>query len=249
MNLGEIFQPDLDEGINDPNIFKAVFMAGPPGAGKNMIIRALGLNAAGLRLQDTDHTLAYLNKASVKSGRPADLHSDEAYGRSLNTTLRRQHYIQQEMLGLIINTTGRDASMTQELNLKLRKAGYSTFMVFVDVHEEVATQRIGNRAASATDLKDKRPVGNDYFKAAYKASKENATFYALMFGDNFALVDNSADYGMLDNKGNIASTDGKQQMDVLTKIASRKIARFLAAPLSPIAQQIVDATKNANFNR
>ena len=33
----------LDEGINDPGIFKAIILAGGPGSGKTGIARALGL--------------------------------------------------------------------------------------------------------------------------------------------------------------------------------------------------------------
>ena len=46
MLINEINQP-VDEGAYDPHIFKAVFMAGSPGAGKstvaNMLFRGSGL--------------------------------------------------------------------------------------------------------------------------------------------------------------------------------------------------------------
>ena len=53
MLLFELDQ-SLREGIHDPNIFKAVFIAGPPGAGKNTVIKELGLHSSGLKLQDID---------------------------------------------------------------------------------------------------------------------------------------------------------------------------------------------------
>lgn len=31
MQLNEFYTADLEEGVNDPGIFKAIFMAGPPG--------------------------------------------------------------------------------------------------------------------------------------------------------------------------------------------------------------------------
>ena len=34
----------IDEGVNDPAIFKAVFLAGGPGSGKSFIVGKTGLN-------------------------------------------------------------------------------------------------------------------------------------------------------------------------------------------------------------
>ena len=36
-NLFENNEPILDEGPNDPHIFKAVFLAGGPGSGKSFV--------------------------------------------------------------------------------------------------------------------------------------------------------------------------------------------------------------------
>ena len=40
----------LEEGVNDPAIFKAVFMAGGPGSGKSFIAGKTGLISQGLVL-------------------------------------------------------------------------------------------------------------------------------------------------------------------------------------------------------
>ncbi|HET8688263.1 MAG TPA: zeta toxin family protein [Methanosarcina sp.] len=181
MHLFEIFQPTIDEGINDPGIFKAIFLAGPPGAGKNTIIQKLGLQSYGLKLQDIDHTLALLKKFNPN------------YQSSLDVTLRRQSLFQQQMLGLIINTTGRDSQHLMSLNKNLKEVGYDTFMLFVDVDEETALARIQNRPKFATDPRDVgRKVDLDYFYQALDASKKNSSFYALSFGDQFAYIDNTS---------------------------------------------------------
>jgi predicted kinase len=244
MQLFEFFQQDLDEGIHDKGIFKAVFMAGPPGAGKNLIIRQLGLLSYGLRLQDTDRTIAYLNASRTDNKIP---YNNAGYQRGLDTTLRRQSMFQKEMLGLIINTTGRDPTATQKLNNQLKKAGYDTFMVFVDVEEQVASQRITQREKFATDPADRRPVEQEYFKSAYQDSKDNLEFYALMFGDQFAVLDNSADYGEMDKRGNVVNPDSRQKLDLLTRVAAKKVARFMGKPLSATAQEILDAAKAARL--
>jgi shikimate kinase len=244
MQLYEFFEQDLDEGIHDKGIYKAIFMAGPPGAGKNLIIRQLGLLSYGLRLQDTDRTIAYLNANRKVDKIP---YTNDGYNRGLEATLRQQSVLTKEMLGLIINTTGRDPTATQKLNNQLKKAGYDTFMVFVDVEEEVATQRIVQREKFATDPADRRPVDPEYFKSAYQDSKDNLDFYALMFGDQFAVLDNSANYGETDRKGNILDPAGKKKLNLLTRIAAKKVDRFMGKPLSSTAQQKLDAATTARL--
>ena len=216
------FDNPLTEGIRDPGIFKAIFMAGPPGAGKNTVINKLGLAAYGLKLQDVDHTMAML----IRRGYPIN------YEKSLGTTLRRQSLLQQQMLGLLINTTGRDAENLMDLNKNLKKSGYDTFMLFVDVEKEVALRRIQQRPYTSTDPRDAgRPVDLDYFERAFEDSKRNIDFYALIFGDRFALVTNNEE---------LTESSPKEVLDVTMKIAARKIERFMREPLNPIAQTIVN---------
>ena len=44
------FTQHISEGINDPAIFKAVFMAGGPGSGKSFMAKKTALEALGLKL-------------------------------------------------------------------------------------------------------------------------------------------------------------------------------------------------------
>ena len=44
----------LYEGINDPSIFKAVFLAGGPGSGKSFVVGKTSLKALGFRLINSD---------------------------------------------------------------------------------------------------------------------------------------------------------------------------------------------------
>ena len=41
---------DIDEGINDPAIFKAIFLAGGPGSGKSFIVGKTGLTSLGFKV-------------------------------------------------------------------------------------------------------------------------------------------------------------------------------------------------------
>ena len=44
---------DLQEGLQDPNIFKAFFLAGGPGSGKSYVVRAT-TGGTGLRIVNSD---------------------------------------------------------------------------------------------------------------------------------------------------------------------------------------------------
>ena len=41
---------EVEEGVNDPAIFKAIFLAGGPGSGKSFIVGKTGLTSLGLKL-------------------------------------------------------------------------------------------------------------------------------------------------------------------------------------------------------
>ncbi len=58
----------LKEGVNDPAIFKAVFMAGGPGSGKSFIAGKTGLTSMGLVLINSDDIFeALLAKAGLET--------------------------------------------------------------------------------------------------------------------------------------------------------------------------------------
>ena len=51
---------DLQEGPNDPGIFKAIFLAGGPGSGKSYVAGQLGLVSRGLKVLNSDDAFEYL---------------------------------------------------------------------------------------------------------------------------------------------------------------------------------------------
>ena len=59
----------LLEGVNDPGIFKAVFLAGGPGSGKTFVVKGLfgipdrlNISHAGLKMVNSDKELKFLLK-------------------------------------------------------------------------------------------------------------------------------------------------------------------------------------------
>lgn len=206
MKIDEI----VAEGINDPHIFKAVFVAGPPGAGKNTVMRDLGLASTGLKLIDADQVIALLNRQ----------HTDATYSNVKSTLDKRRSLYKQQMLGMLINTTGRDYDATMAINDELMAAGYDTFMLFVEVDPDIAWSRAQNRQKYATNPADQRAVTRDYFDRAYPDSMRNQSMYAMAFGDNYAKVTNNEDRVAEDEEA-FASTLAN---------AKRKLRRFLATP-------------------
>ena len=56
----------LNEGINDPGVFKAVFMAGGPGSGKSLAAKKIGFGTMGLRTVNSDTSVEMgLKKAGL----------------------------------------------------------------------------------------------------------------------------------------------------------------------------------------
>ena len=54
----------MDEGVNDPHIFKAVFLAGGPGSGKSFVAKKI-LGGTGLRSINSDEVYEFLMKSRV----------------------------------------------------------------------------------------------------------------------------------------------------------------------------------------
>ena len=59
----------LLEGVNDPGIFKAVFLAGGPGSGKTFVVKQLfgipdrlNISASGMKMVNSDKELKFLLK-------------------------------------------------------------------------------------------------------------------------------------------------------------------------------------------
>ena len=134
---------ELNEGVNDPHIFKAVFMAGCPGAGKSYVSKAL-FGGSGLRVVNTDQALEYL---MAKHGLDPTMPDSEREERDIQrghakelTSKRRDNYVDGR-LGLIIDGTGKDDGKIQNAKKELEDLGYETKMVFVDTDLETAHER------------------------------------------------------------------------------------------------------------
>ena len=140
----------LLEGVNDPGIFKAIFLAGGPGSGKTFVTRA-AFGGTGLKLVNSD---AAFERGLKKAGLSLKMPDEEEYFRNIvrakakmTTATALDTYVQGR-LGLVIDATGRDLNVINTQKRMLDQIGYDSYMIFVNTSLEVAIERNKNRPRS-----------------------------------------------------------------------------------------------------
>ena len=140
----------INEGVYDPGIFKAFFLAGGPGSGKTFVTQT-AFAGSGLKLVNSDNAFEKgLKKANLSIKMP----DEEEYFRNIirqrakTTTGNQLDQYVQGRLGLIIDATGRDLPLVQRQVGMLRQIGYDCYMVFVNTSLDIALERNRNRPRS-----------------------------------------------------------------------------------------------------
>ena len=134
----------LDEGVNDPGILKAVFLAGGPGSGKSYVAGGIfgipskvNVSAYGLKLVNQDKELVRMLK---KYGFGTDLDNmpDELFrqltdpnysdysgfrSRAKELTASRKKLYMDGRLGMIIDGTGHKYNKIREQKMELEEIG------------------------------------------------------------------------------------------------------------------------------
>ena len=147
------FREYLNEGVYDPGIFKAFFLAGGPGSGKTFVT-ASAFGGTGLKVVNSDKAFERgLKQANLSLKMP----DEEEYFRNIvrqkakmTATTMLDKYVEGR-LGLVIDATGRDRDLVQRQHSMLRNIGYDCYMVFVNTSLDVALERNKNRPRSIPD--------------------------------------------------------------------------------------------------
>lgn len=172
MNIQQIL-----EGLYDQYTFKAVFMAGSPGAGKSTIADRL-FSHTGLKHVDVDR---FWNLYFAKGRRVIDyarLHG--------HVEAQRGHYLEGR-LGLIIDSTARRLERMQALKQQLEESfGYDTMMIYVYTDLATAQVRVRERG-----LRTGREIDSDTVEQYHNKVESNREYLQNMFGKNFIAIDNS----------------------------------------------------------
>jgi len=219
----------IEEGPNDPHIFKAVFLSGGPGSGKSFVANKV-LSGTGLKTVNSDEVYEFLAKQNdVDLSDPGDVFSDKgqevrAKAKSL-TDKRRGNtdgstgYIGGR-LGLIIDGTGKDVGSVAKLKQQLQALGYEAMMLFVNTDLEVAQQRNQKRA---------RRLPAEIVSKMWNTVQSNLMKFQQVFG--------AANFHILDNSGGLEDPDRAEQFRQVDK----NIRAFLSTPpQNRVAKQWLD---------
>lgn len=185
--MTEKFVEFISEGVNDPGIFKAVFLAGGPGSGKSFMVGKTALTTFGLRPINSDDTFeAALRKANMIPT-PENIYSER--GQSLRSRAKKLTQTKLSLsvigrLGLVIDGTGKDVTRIQQQATTLKNLGYDVAMIFVNTDLETALER--NRARPRT-------LPDNVVKNMWQAVQNNIGSFQRMFKNNLIIVDNSKD--------------------------------------------------------
>jgi len=205
------YEQILSEGLYDPNIFKAFFLAGGPGSGKSFVARNV-FAGTGLKLVNSD---IILENSLKKAGLSLSMPDEEQYFRDILRT-RAKAIVDNQIdlyvkgrLGLVIDATGRDYNIISRQYSALQLLGYDCYMVFVNTSLEVALER---------NAKRERVVPEYITKNSWQSVQNNIGRFQNLFGlANFVVVDNS-----------------KSEQELVTQTMNKVnsvVRRFLTTPI------------------
>ena len=212
MKIHDILEAQLEEGPNDPHIFKAVFLAGGPGSGKSFVANKM-LRGTGLKSVNSDEIYEYLaQKQDLDLSDPdvvASPQGQETRDRAKQLTKKREHIYLDGRLGLIIDGTGKDVAKVSQTSYDLKALGYDTMMLFVNTSEDVAQQRNQARA---------RSVPAEMVSKMWRQVQDNIMKFQQLFG--------AANFHVVDNSGGLEDPDRAENFREVEK----KLHSFLETP-------------------
>ena len=176
---------ELQEGVYDPNIFKAIFLAGGPGSGKSYVVQRT-TGGLGMKIVNSDTAFEKLIKdagISLDMRKMEPKTRDVIRGRAKKLTKKRQKNYIKGRLGLIIDGTGHDYEKIAKQASSLANLGYDIHMIFVNTSLDVALERNEMRS---------RKLPTDLVTQAWKDVQKNLGKFSNFFKGNFIIVDNNA---------------------------------------------------------
>ena len=202
---------DLQEGLNDPNIFKAFFLAGGPGSGKSYVVRKT-TGGTGLQIINSDDAFErYLKDAGISLKMSTDdPRRDEIRDKAKKVIKKREKNYIEGRLGIIIDGTGKDYDKIANQSTQLRQLGYDTHMIFVNTSLDTALER---------NAKRDRTVPESIAVKSWKDVQSNIGKFSQHFRQNFVVVDNN------DSDEDVMTPVFKQIKGLLRKKVKSPIAK------------------------
>ncbi len=185
----------ISEGRHDPSIFKAVFMAGAPGAGKSFVSDWMSLGPQlGYKVINSDVEFTrYMKDAGLTDEKGAViLDPEQEFQRGVIRTVAKRHtqaktnYAMVGRLGLVIDGTGANASKVQKQKATLEKLGYETAMVYVSIPLEDSIESDRKRGEEGG-----RSIGPELVTQKFKELDKSIPKLKKSFGKMFFQIDNT----------------------------------------------------------
>ena len=205
---------ELQEGVYDPNIFKAFFLAGGPGSGKSYVVRKT-TGGMGMKIVNSDDIFEkLLDKEGLSKKMPESEKEprDIVRRRAKELTAKKKANFVEGRLGLIIDGTGKDYDKIARQATKLKQLGYDIHMIFVNTSLDVALERNAKRS---------RTVPESVAIKSWNDVQRNIGKFSQYFRQNFVVVDNN---DPLENDGMIFNSVFKQ----IKYLANKKVANPIA---------------------
>ena len=205
---------DLQEGVYDPNIFKAFFVAGGPGSGKSFVVRKT-TGGLGMKVVNSDDIFEkLLDKEGLSKKMPESEKEprDVVRARAKRLTAKKKENFIEGRLGLIIDGTGKDYDKIARQATKLKQIGYDVHMIFVNTSLDVALER---------NQKRDRTVPESVAIKSWNNVQRNIGKFSQYFRQNFVVVDNN---DAKENDGMIFNSVFKQ----IKYLANKKVANPVA---------------------
>lgn len=229
MRINEVVKRPVSEGVDDPHIFKALFLAGGPGSGKSYVSgKMTGQKTVrtGLKVVNSDDMYEYLMNKEGMEMSPDNIFSprgQELRNKAKEITKNREKIYLDGRLGLIIDGTGKDVDKVRVQKEKLEELGYDTMMLFINTSEDVAIAR---------DAQRERSVGAKEVSKMWKAVQDNIMKFQQLFG--------AKDFHVVDNSGGL---EDEERANEFAKV-ELNIDKFLAVPpRKPAARKWIKAAK------
>ena len=175
---------ELQEGVYDPNIFKAFFLAGGPGSGKSYVVRQT-TGGTGLKVVNSDNAFEKLLRGANLSLKMPEDEADArtpVRDRAKEITKKQKANYLEGRLGLVVDGTGHQFEKIVRQSNDLRQLGYDTHMIFVNTSLDVALTRNAKRARSVPD---------SIVIKSWKEVQVNIGKFNNHFKQNLIIVDNN----------------------------------------------------------
>ena len=175
---------ELQEGVYDPNILKAFFMAGGPGSGKSYVVKRT-TGGLGLKIVNSDdvfekYLLDAIGTLDIREIDPEQ--RDRIRGRAKRVTAARQANYIEGRLGLIIDGTGKDFDKIKDQSTRLKQLRYDVHMIFVNTSLDTAL---------AQNQKRPRKLPDSMVTQLWNDVQKNIGKFSQLFRRNFIVVDNN----------------------------------------------------------